>query len=199
MSTSPVQTTARVEKKSSTASLRYHDPEKVEGSTTATDEDVNASPDETKQRWNESPTNIFRFLSTVYSFVLLGMTDAVLGALLPYVSGIVLRNNYEGGRLTPYRSRHITISPILLCLFFFSRRLLAISLQPYSIIVSPRRTESRGVVALTSNGHPPHIRPTWCRSSRSFLPSCRFYSSGLPSSLSGPARSHAPHRLWQRH
>lgn len=97
MSASPVQTAATVEKKPSTASLRCHDPEKIEGSTTATDEDADGSPDETKQRWNESPTNIFRFLSTVYSFILLGMTDAVLGALLPYVSGIFLRDNYEGG------------------------------------------------------------------------------------------------------
>ncbi len=42
--------------------------------------------EEVKQRWNESPQNIFRFLSTIYSFTLLGMSDAVIGALLPYVS-----------------------------------------------------------------------------------------------------------------
>ncbi|KAL2149524.1 hypothetical protein VTH82DRAFT_8175 [Thermothelomyces myriococcoides] len=37
------------------------------------------------QRWNDPPVNIFRYFSTLYCFILLGMTDGALGALLPYI------------------------------------------------------------------------------------------------------------------
>lgn len=77
------------EAKVSATSLQGHkdrDLEKLEPSTdTATDEEAATPPAERKQKWNESGTNIYRYLSTIYSFVLLGMTDAVIGALLPYV------------------------------------------------------------------------------------------------------------------
>lgn len=38
-----------------------------------------------KERWNSSRTNIFRFSMTVYSFIIMGMSDGALGALLPYI------------------------------------------------------------------------------------------------------------------
>lgn len=82
--------TPLAEAKASAPSLhdhKHHNPEKPEPSTdTATDEEAATTPAERKQKWNESPTNIYRYLSTIYSFILLGMTDAVIGALLPYVS-----------------------------------------------------------------------------------------------------------------
>lgn len=76
----------------------HADPEKVDDTTAAdttnteTDEEAAAVPPQTTphaaqelQRWNESPQNILRFLSTIYYFILIGMSDGVLGALLPYV------------------------------------------------------------------------------------------------------------------
>ena len=42
-------------------------------------------PQEAQQTWNQSPTNIIRYLSTIYVFILMGMTDAAVGALLPYL------------------------------------------------------------------------------------------------------------------
>ena len=38
-----------------------------------------ASPTKELQRWNQSPTNIFRFLASTYAFALMGMTDAAVG------------------------------------------------------------------------------------------------------------------------
>jgi len=32
-----------------------------------------------KERWNSSRTNIFRFSMTVYSFIIMGMSDGALG------------------------------------------------------------------------------------------------------------------------
>ncbi|KAK4190319.1 major facilitator superfamily domain-containing protein [Podospora australis] len=64
------------------------DPEKVENTETTTDEEVIVPPvnnGETQQRWNESTTNLFRFFSTIYAFILMGMTDGAIGALLPYI------------------------------------------------------------------------------------------------------------------
>jgi hypothetical protein len=66
------------------------DPEKPTVTDTATDEETAAAGDAPpvdikQQRWNESPTNIFRYFTTIYNFILLGMSDAVIGALLPYV------------------------------------------------------------------------------------------------------------------
>lgn len=47
-----------------------------------------------QQRWNESRINMFRYFTTIYNFILLGMSDAVIGALLPYA------------RLTPPPQKH---------------------------------------------------------------------------------------------
>src|SRR4051794_17634520 len=73
-------------------SHNHQDAEKIEVSTAdTTDEEAVVPPDvetqspKTLAKWNESPLLIFRFLSTIYSFILLGMSDAVLGALIPYV------------------------------------------------------------------------------------------------------------------
>lgn len=65
------------------------DPEKPTLTDNATDEEAAAAGDtplvDTKQqRWNESRTNMFRYFTTIYNFILLGMSDAVIGALLPY-------------------------------------------------------------------------------------------------------------------
>lgn len=38
-----------------------------------------------QQRWNQSPTNIFRTLCTFWSFIVLGANDAAIGALIPYL------------------------------------------------------------------------------------------------------------------
>ncbi|KAL2016511.1 hypothetical protein VTK56DRAFT_3439 [Thermocarpiscus australiensis] len=64
------------------------DPEKVESTEDATDEESrppSPPPSQTLQRWNESSSNMFRFFSTIYCFILMGMTDAAVGALLPYI------------------------------------------------------------------------------------------------------------------
>ncbi|KAK4239270.1 major facilitator superfamily domain-containing protein [Achaetomium macrosporum] len=64
------------------------DPEKAVPTQDATDEEsgtASPQPGQELQRWNESKVNIFRFFATIYSFTLLGMTDAVVGALLPYI------------------------------------------------------------------------------------------------------------------
>lgn len=59
------------------------DPEKVDLSEETTDEEASVPP--LQQRWNQSATNIFRFLGTIYAFILMGMTDGAVGALLPYI------------------------------------------------------------------------------------------------------------------
>ncbi|KAK0740712.1 tRNA wybutosine-synthesizing protein, partial [Schizothecium vesticola] len=67
------------------------DPEKPTVTDTTTDEEAVAAADAPppaadveQQRWNQSPTNMFRYFTTIYIFILLGMSDAVIGALLPY-------------------------------------------------------------------------------------------------------------------
>ncbi|KAK3683529.1 major facilitator superfamily domain-containing protein [Podospora appendiculata] len=62
------------------------DPEKT-GSEEATvlSPPVNASSPELHQKWNESGTSMYRFLTTIYSFILMGMSDAAIGALIPYI------------------------------------------------------------------------------------------------------------------
>ncbi|OAA59676.1 tRNA wybutosine-synthesizing protein [Niveomyces insectorum RCEF 264] len=42
-------------------------------------------PEAPLQRWNESRTNVFRFFVTLFSFVIMGMNDAAVGALIPYI------------------------------------------------------------------------------------------------------------------
>jgi hypothetical protein len=66
---------------------RIEDPEKVGSAPDATEEESGLpSPPAALelQRWNESTVNVFRFLSSNYSFILMGMTDGALGVrLLP--------------------------------------------------------------------------------------------------------------------
>ncbi len=64
------------------------DPEKVETGQDATDEESGApspQPAQELERWNETGVNIFRFFSTIYAFILMGMTDAAVGvrSILP--------------------------------------------------------------------------------------------------------------------
>ncbi|KAK3905622.1 major facilitator superfamily domain-containing protein [Staphylotrichum tortipilum] len=67
------------------------DLEKAELTQDATDEESGTAPSPSPQpgkelqRWNESGLNMFRFFSTIYSFILMGMTDGAVGALLPYL------------------------------------------------------------------------------------------------------------------
>ena len=97
MAASPQQSSA-AETNGRTSLLSIIDPEKIANGrtdtteTNTTDEEAAAAGVESalrappeRQRWNESGTNIYRFLSTIYSFILLGMSDAVIGALIPYV------------------------------------------------------------------------------------------------------------------
>lgn len=52
----------------------------------ATDEESGAGspqPDSKLQRWNDTPLNIFRYFTTIYCFILMGMTDGALGVCLP--------------------------------------------------------------------------------------------------------------------
>ena len=37
------------------------------------------------EQWNSSRVNIYRYLSIIFSFIILGMNDSVYGALIPYV------------------------------------------------------------------------------------------------------------------
>ncbi|KAK3946269.1 major facilitator superfamily domain-containing protein [Diplogelasinospora grovesii] len=74
-----------------------HDHEKVvDSSTTAndtcatTDEEATSPPPPAQagpqqQKWNEPRVNIFRFCTTLYSFILMGMNDGAIGALIPYI------------------------------------------------------------------------------------------------------------------
>ncbi|PQE21758.1 hypothetical protein CJF30_00010586 [Rutstroemia sp. NJR-2017a BBW] len=39
----------------------------------------------TLERWNEPRINLYRYLSALYSFIVLGMNDAAYGALIPYL------------------------------------------------------------------------------------------------------------------
>lgn len=36
-------------------------------------------------RWNDPHINVYRFFAALYSFMVLGMNDACLGPLIPYV------------------------------------------------------------------------------------------------------------------
>ncbi|KAH8677271.1 major facilitator superfamily transporter [Xylariales sp. PMI_506] len=58
--------------------------EKVE--TGATEELPSAGgADMSLEKWNESRLNVFRYLSVLYSFLIFGMSDAWIGALIPYI------------------------------------------------------------------------------------------------------------------
>ncbi|KAK0705159.1 major facilitator superfamily domain-containing protein, partial [Lasiosphaeris hirsuta] len=57
---------------------------------TTTDEEAAVSPSAERppsihQKWNDTSINTYRFLSTIYAFILMGMTDGAMGALLPYI------------------------------------------------------------------------------------------------------------------
>jgi len=38
------------------------------------------------EKWNSSRTIVYRYFATIYSFIILGMSDAAYGALIPYGS-----------------------------------------------------------------------------------------------------------------
>ncbi|KAJ4307069.1 hypothetical protein N0V88_000444 [Collariella sp. IMI 366227] len=64
------------------------DPEKLVHTEDATDEEPGSAPARTPpelQKWNQTPADVFRFLATIYCFILMGMTDGAVGALLPYI------------------------------------------------------------------------------------------------------------------
>ncbi len=61
---------------------RIEDPEKAETSQDVTDEESgtpSSQPAQELERWNETGVNVFRFFSTIYAFILMGMTDAAVG------------------------------------------------------------------------------------------------------------------------
>ncbi|KAG7294229.1 hypothetical protein NEMBOFW57_004299 [Staphylotrichum longicolle] len=67
---------------------QLRDPEKVDTAQDVTDEELGGPttpPTHELERWNETGVNIFRFMSTMYCFILMGMTDGAVGALLPYI------------------------------------------------------------------------------------------------------------------
>lgn len=41
------------------------------------------SPQETLERWNDTRINVFRYLATLFSFIILGMSDAAYGVSIP--------------------------------------------------------------------------------------------------------------------
>lgn len=67
------------------------------------------SPKPSLERWNEPRTNLYRFLVTNYSFIIMGMNDSCLGALIPYVR-THNHNNRVPGLTEERRSRHTTTS-----------------------------------------------------------------------------------------
>jgi hypothetical protein len=69
------------------------DPEKAVPFEDAADESGTRSPPPAQQlpRWNDSPVNILRYLTTNYCFVLMGMTDGALGVrFLPLSKPLLL-------------------------------------------------------------------------------------------------------------
>lgn len=65
---------------------RTDDPEKCVLPQDTTDEESGAvSPPAGRQlqRWNDSTENIFRYCSTMYCFILMGMTDSAQGVWVP--------------------------------------------------------------------------------------------------------------------
>jgi len=48
-----------------------------------------ASASEDLEKWNSTKTNVYRYFATLYSFIILGMSDAAYGALIPYHSLIL--------------------------------------------------------------------------------------------------------------
>lgn len=56
-----------------------------------TDDEAPVAPTERErheaqlQKWNHPRVNLWRVLTTMYCFILMGMNDGALGALIPYV------------------------------------------------------------------------------------------------------------------
>jgi hypothetical protein len=65
----------------STQDGRIEDPEKGEATQDATDEEsgTRSPPPVELQRWNQTSADVFRFFSTIYCFILMGMTDGAVG------------------------------------------------------------------------------------------------------------------------
>ncbi|KAK8006141.1 MFS transporter [Apiospora marii] len=63
------------------------DPEKAEGTADPVRDDANsqAVPSHAAEKWNEPRINIYRLSVTNYSFVIMGMSDACIGPLIPYI------------------------------------------------------------------------------------------------------------------
>ncbi|KAK4164972.1 major facilitator superfamily domain-containing protein [Cladorrhinum sp. PSN259] len=80
---------ASSEKITGTDSLPINEsPEKPTDLTTSSTSDAEerTTPStEIQQKWNQSTTNIVRYFSTLYVFILMGMTDGAVGALLPEI------------------------------------------------------------------------------------------------------------------
>jgi hypothetical protein len=64
---------------------RIDDAEKGALAQDVTDESGGASPGAGPelQRWNDSTVNIFRYCGTMYTFILMGMTDSAQGVCVP--------------------------------------------------------------------------------------------------------------------
>jgi hypothetical protein len=79
---------------SDTTGIPRSDPEKHDFSASAattTDDEAPVAMNERErheaqlQRWNTPRVNLWRVLTTMYCFILMGMNDGAVGALLPYV------------------------------------------------------------------------------------------------------------------
>ncbi|ETS82315.1 hypothetical protein PFICI_07317 [Pestalotiopsis fici W106-1] len=62
----------------------HHDNKDVE-KLTDQDEGTDEQPRPSLERWNDPQINAWRFIVTNYSFILMGMNDACVGALIPYI------------------------------------------------------------------------------------------------------------------
>lgn len=101
MSTPPQDTVAMPQAHEKTAAIMVSDPEKQAiinpPDTSTTDDDTplppGSPPQQTDQerheaqlqRWNTPKINLYRFLTCNYSFILMGMNDGAIGALIPYI------------------------------------------------------------------------------------------------------------------
>ncbi|KAH8897814.1 MFS general substrate transporter [Thozetella sp. PMI_491] len=69
--------------------LAVADPEKTEQAQTTDEEagplEPGQSSGEAKQKWNSPKRNAFKFMTCIYSFIVMGMNDGAVGALLPYM------------------------------------------------------------------------------------------------------------------
>ncbi|KAJ2901267.1 hypothetical protein MKZ38_002017 [Zalerion maritima] len=62
-------------------------PVAIPSETSAPDEEASSEVilAQNRGRWNSSPINVCRFVAALYSFIVLGMNDACLGPLIPYI------------------------------------------------------------------------------------------------------------------